>query len=79
MLQIVSYRRGPARQIFPRHADQAGRAFAGLAGAMWRGLLMIRRRHRDETLLRALSDHQLRDLGISRGEISRVVHRGRDW
>jgi uncharacterized protein YjiS (DUF1127 family) len=36
-------------------------------------------RHRDEKLLQTLSDHQLRDLGIGRGDIGRVVRRGRGW
>ncbi|HWA49286.1 MAG TPA: DUF1127 domain-containing protein [Dongiaceae bacterium] len=36
-------------------------------------------RHRDENLLQTLSDHQLRDLGIGRGDISRVVRHGRGW
>ncbi len=36
-------------------------------------------RHRDEKLLQTLSDHQLRDLGIGRGDIDRVVRHGRGW
>lgn len=32
--------------------------------------------HRDERLLQALSDAQLRDLGITRGEIQRTVRDG---
>jgi uncharacterized protein YjiS (DUF1127 family) len=36
-------------------------------------------RHRDEKLLQTLSDHQLRDLGIGRGDIERVVRHGRGW
>jgi uncharacterized protein YjiS (DUF1127 family) len=36
-------------------------------------------RTRDEKLLQTLSDHQLRDLGIRRGDIGRVVRHGRGW
>ena len=36
-------------------------------------------RHHDEKLLQTLSDHQLRDLGIGRGDIGRVVRHGRGW
>jgi uncharacterized protein YjiS (DUF1127 family) len=35
--------------------------------------------HSDERLLQELSDHQLRDIGIRRGQIARVVRSGRDW
>lgn len=48
------------------------RRLAEMAKAAWI-------RHRDEKLLQGLSDHQLRDLGIGRGEIRHVARHGRDW
>jgi uncharacterized protein YjiS (DUF1127 family) len=55
-------------------------------GVLGRALLLVPARlasawarHRDEKLLQTLSDHQLRDLGIGRGDIQRVVRGGRGW
>jgi len=52
--------------------SRAARAVAGRLTGIWT-------RHRDEQLLQTLSDHQLRDLGIRRGDVGRVVRYGRGW
>lgn len=55
-----------------RMLSRAARAVAGRLTGIWA-------RNRDEKLLQTLSDHQLRDLGIGRGDIGRVVRHGRGW
>jgi uncharacterized protein YjiS (DUF1127 family) len=55
-----------------RMLNRAARAVTHRLTGMWA-------RHRDEQLLQTLSEHQLRDLGIGRGEIGRVVRHGRGW
>ncbi len=69
---------------FHRHMSAGGPS--GSLGLLRRavGMVMGRltgvwARHRDEKLLQTLSDHQLRDLGIGRGDIGRVVRHGRGW
>ena len=52
--------------------SRAARVVTGRVTGMWA-------RNRDEKLLQTLSDHQLRDLGIGRGDIGRVVRHGRGW
>ena len=55
------------------------RAPSILAHAMTTPLRWARQawiRHRDERMLQALNDHQLRDIGISRSQIPRVVRTG---
>lgn len=55
-----------------RMLSRAARAVTGRLTGIWA-------RNRDEKLLQTLSDHQLRDLGIGRGDIGRVVRHGRGW
>jgi len=50
--------------------------FGGLMIAPLRWAQRAWARHRDERLLQGLSDVQLRDLGITRGQIQRVVRDG---
>lgn len=76
MMQVISFRRLPGRRMFG-DIDRAAARVARLARAVLRPPLAAWQRHRDENLLQALSDHQLRDLGISRADISHVVHHGR--
>jgi uncharacterized protein YjiS (DUF1127 family) len=52
--------------------SRAARMVTGRLNGIWS-------RHRDEQLLQTLSDYQLRDLGIRRGDIGRVVRHGRGW
>ena len=52
--------------------SRAARLVTGRLTGIWT-------RHRDEQLLQTLSDYQLRDLGIRRGDIGRVVRHGRGW
>lgn len=52
--------------------NRAARLVTGRLAGVWT-------RHRDEQLLQTLSDHQLRDLGIRRGDIGRVARHGRGW
>lgn len=78
MLQIISFRRLPAfGRIADRGADRAATPIADFMRAQLRRPLAAWRRHRDEQVLQALSDHQLRDLGISRADISQVAQHGR--
>lgn len=78
MLQVISFRRLPAcGRIADRGASRAAAPFARFAGALLRRPLAAWRRHRDEQLLQALNDHQLRDIGISRADIGHVAQYGR--
>jgi uncharacterized protein YjiS (DUF1127 family) len=69
----------------PSHGRLAG---AGVVKTAWvatiealalgaERLLTASRRRRDAEILSAMDDHQLRDIGISRSEISRAVRFGR--
>lgn len=69
----------------PTHVEtfvkpHSGRGTPSIFGGLMRGPLRWARQawaqHRDERLLQGLSDTQLRDLGISRGEIHRTVRDG---
>lgn len=81
MLQVISFRRLPARCVFARIADRgADRASAPIVRftrALLRRSVAAWRRHRDEQLLQALNDHQLRDIGISRADIGHLARHGR--
>ncbi len=61
--------------IARRRTGRLRAAFAAL-GAYLRRSRENRRAVRD---LSMLSDHQLRDIGITRGDIERSVTCGRDW
>lgn len=76
MTQTHSFRLLPPRRASSGGADHPRTLTGGLVGALVRMSVEIWIRHRDETRLQALSDHQLRDLGISRLDIGRVVRRG---
>ncbi len=76
MAHYHSFRLLPARRGTIGVAARRYRPLAGLAGALVRKSIEMWVRHRDESRLQALSDHQLRDLGISRLDIGRVVRSG---
>lgn len=78
MAHIHSFRLLPARRGAAGGAERPRGLVAGLAGALVRKSLEMWSRHRDENRLQALSDHQLRDLGISRLDIGQVVRNGLD-
>ncbi len=78
MAHSHSFRLLPARRGSTGGAARRQGPFAGLAGALVRKSIAMWVRHRDENRLQALSDHQLRDLGISRLDIGRVVRNGLD-
>ncbi len=78
MAQMESFRPLPVRHGSTGGVERAHGPFAGLAGTLVRKSREMWNRHRDEKQLQALSDHQLRDLGISRLDIARVVRRGFD-
>ena len=70
-------------QIRPHTARETARSgglLSAIAAMLLRALRNAWRMHCDEKLLQELSDHQLRDIGIRRGEIPHVVKRGGpDW
>lgn len=69
----------PTRSQTFRQAHSGRRAPSVLGGLMTAPLRWAQQawlRHRDERLLQGLSDTQLRDLGITRGQIQRVVREG---
>lgn len=59
----------------PETARPGGPLLA-LPAMLLRSLRSAWRMHCDEKLLQELSDHQLRDIGIRRGEIPHFVRRG---
>ena len=59
-----------------RSGRRAPSVFGNLMTAPLRWVRQALARHRDERLLQGLSDTQLRDLGITRGQIQRVVRDG---
>lgn len=78
MLQVISFRRLPAcGRIADRGADRASAPIVRFTRVLLRRPLAAWRRHRDEQLLQALNDHQLRDIGISRADIGIVARYGR--
>ena len=60
--------------VLPRHMRRTW--LIGL-GAWLRRLMDAYRQRQDTARLESLSDHMLRDIGISRSEIGRVVRDGR--
>lgn len=69
----------PTRSRIFHPAHNTGRAplsFGNLVSGPLRWAQRALAWHRDERLLQALSDAQLRDLGITRGEIHRTVRDG---
>jgi uncharacterized protein YjiS (DUF1127 family) len=58
---------------------RAGNLLLTVPGMLLRSLRRAWTTHSDERLLQELSDYQLRDIGIRRGQIARVVRNGRDW
>ena len=78
MAHSHSFRLLPARRGSTVGAARRHGPLAGLAGALVRKTIAMWVRHRDESRLQALSDHQLRDLGISRLDIGHVVRNGLD-
>jgi len=60
--------------VLPRHLRRTW--FIGL-GSWLRQMIAGHRRRRDVARLESLSDHMLRDIGISRSEIGRAVRHGR--
>ena len=76
MTHTHSFRLLPARRGSMDGTSQPRGLIASLAGVLLRKSRETWTRHRDENRLQALSDHQLRDLGISRLDIGRVVRRG---
>ncbi len=69
----------PTRSRIFHPAHNIGRAplsFGNLVSGPLRWARQAWSQHRDERLLQGLSDTQLRDLGITRGEIHRTVRDG---
>jgi uncharacterized protein YjiS (DUF1127 family) len=81
MSQMISSRSNHL-EIHARGAGghgKAGNLLLAMPGMLLRSLRRAWTTHCDERLLQELSDHQLRDIGIRRGQIARVVRSGRDW
>ncbi len=81
MSQMISSRSNHL-EIHARGASgygKAGNLLLAMPGMLLRSLRRAWATHSDERLLQELSDHQLRDIGIRRGQIARVVRSGRDW
>jgi uncharacterized protein YjiS (DUF1127 family) len=76
MTQFAPTRSHAFQKVHSKHRVQS--AFGGALGAPLRWAQQAWTRHRDERLLQGLSDTQLRDLGITRGEIYRTVRDGLD-
>lgn len=79
MSQMIS--RGSNFQMRAQGAASLGRAgefLLAVPRALFRAARRAWKTHADEKLLRELSDHQLRDIGIRREHISHVVRRGWD-
>jgi uncharacterized protein YjiS (DUF1127 family) len=80
MSQMIS-RRSDSFQIRAQSEGSfgwAGDALLALPRALVRTLRSAWNTHADERLLQELSDHQLRDIGIRREHIPRVVRDGLD-
>jgi uncharacterized protein YjiS (DUF1127 family) len=80
MSQMIS-RRSDSFQIRAQSEASAGwpdQFLLTLPRALFRAARSAWKTHTDEKLLRELSDHQLRDIGIRREHISHVVRNGWD-
>lgn len=81
MSQMISSRSNHL-EIHARGASAHGKTgdfLLAMPGMLLRSLRRVWNAHSDERLLQELSDHQLRDIGIRRGQIAHVVRSGRDW
>jgi uncharacterized protein YjiS (DUF1127 family) len=82
MSQMISSK-SDGFQVRAHGAYESGRTGGGLLTAIFAMLLRwpsnAWRMHCDEKLLQELSDYQLRDIGIRRGQIPRIVRRGPEW
>ncbi|MBI2253449.1 MAG: DUF1127 domain-containing protein [Proteobacteria bacterium] len=63
-------------QITRRNRAARARAFVTWIGAI---MARISDRQRATTTFTRMSDHQLRDIGISRAEIAHAAQKGRDF
>jgi uncharacterized protein YjiS (DUF1127 family) len=55
------------------------RSLVPALGAFLARIDMERRIRRDTASLEAMSDHQLRDIGLHRGDIRQALRHGLDW
>jgi uncharacterized protein YjiS (DUF1127 family) len=81
MSQMISSRSNHL-EIHARGAGahgKAGNLLLAIPSMLLRPLRRAWSAHRDERLLQELSDYQLRDIGIRRGQIPHLVRNGRDW
>lgn len=78
MTQFAPTRNNTSSQAFGQACSgrRIPSVFGGLMTAPLRWAQQAWVRHCDERLLQGLSDVQLRDLGITRGQIQRVVRDG---
>ena len=78
MLQMISSK----SDRFQVRAHSTGKTSSSLGPLFAISVMLLRslrnawRMHCDEKLLQGLSDHQLRDIGIRRGQIPHVVRNG---
>lgn len=64
---------GPAERLgsaLGRAIDKSFAASAGLASSVIYGLLTWQRRAEERSVLAGLSDYQLKDIGLSRGQVT---------
>jgi uncharacterized protein YjiS (DUF1127 family) len=80
MSQLIS-RRSDSFQLQAQSEPSLGWAGALLAAvprALWRAAQRAWNTHSERRLLQELSDHHLRDIGISREQIPHVIRKGWD-
>lgn len=78
MLQMIS-RKSDSFQVRAHSTGEAagsGGPLFAISAMLLRSLRNAWRMHCDEKLLQGLSDHQLRDIGVRRGQIPHVVRNG---